>query len=142
MTLLTYLKTYLIICSVSLIMSTQTLAVPPSKFKGTFDQLVHTAKKENKKVLFVFSAPWCNSCAKVEKNVEEVFIKSPQFENDYLWYDVDVSTEDGKAIAHKLKVYEIPTCVITQPNLHPITIWNLGKGYRFMQSSLAELAQW
>ena len=74
--------------------------------------------------------------------MEEVFIKSPQFEDDYLWFDVDVSTEDGKVIAHKFHVYEIPTCVVTQPDMRPITTWNIGKGYRFMQSSLAELSQW
>ena len=142
MLLLTYFKTPLKICFFSIFFSLQAFSTPPTKYKGSFDQLVQTAKKENKKVIFVFTAPWCTSCAKVDKNIGEVFAKTPQFEDDYLWFDVDVTTEDGKAIAHKFHVFEIPTCVVTQSDLRQITTWSIGKGYRFMQSSLSELANW
>ncbi|UBM60960.1 thioredoxin family protein [Marinilongibacter aquaticus] len=82
------------------------------EFKGTYDECLREAQKQNKGIVLHFWANWCPPCNK-QRRLTFSDEKLKEFlEDRYLVYLVDVDTADGKAIAERFDVELYPSVVV------------------------------
>ncbi len=84
-------------------------------YKGSFDELLREAKKQNRTVLLDFYADWCAPCKRLDS---ETFANKNfgEFANrNILVYKVDVDTKDGQEILAKYDIEVFPSMVLLDP---------------------------
>jgi thioredoxin-related protein len=80
-----------------------------------FDDILKTAKKENKHIFIDFYTVWCSPC----KRLEQVTYKDDKvvdFLNRTVAVKFNAEKNEGKELADKFKVIAYPTLVILDPN--------------------------
>ena len=109
-------------------------------FKGSFDELLREAKKQERTVLLDFYATWAPPCKRLDS---ETFANKSfgEFANrNILVYKVDVDTKDGQEILAKYDIKVFPSMVLLDPRKGKLCQL---KGYyppAFLQKEIAKKA--
>jgi len=77
------------------------------KFGTNYDEALAIAKKEDKPVILVFSAPWCPPCQGMKKNVYPSTEVKP-LHDKFVWAYLDVDVPANGKAAKKCGVEGIP----------------------------------
>jgi thioredoxin-like negative regulator of GroEL len=84
-------------------------------FRGNLEEILARARKENRQVLFDFSAIWCPGCLRLE---QEIF-PSKEFKDwtkEYLLVKVDTDRFENQSFAKKYNIKGIPSLLIARPD--------------------------
>ncbi len=81
-------------------------------FKGTWDEALAKAKKENKMVFLDAYASWCGPCQKMKKNVFTDTVVAAFFNDNFVNVAADMEKGEGVMIADKFGIDSYPTLII------------------------------
>lgn len=83
-------------------------------YEDDFNQALNEAKREKKLLLVDFSARWCPSCVRLER---EIFgtKEFKKLADDFVKLKIDVDRFENSVIAEKFSVKEIPSLLIITP---------------------------
>ncbi len=109
-------------------------------YKGSFDNLLRDAKKQNKTILLDFYASWCQPCHRLDS---ETFANKNfgDFANkNILVYKVDIETKDGQEIVDKYNIKVFPSMLLINAKRTKLSEF---KGFyppNFLQKEIAKVA--
>lgn len=81
-------------------------------FKGSWQQALKQAKKENKFVFVDFYTTWCGPCKKLKRTFKDPKV-GDYFNKNFINVSIDAESEEGRKIAYKYGVTSYPTLIIT-----------------------------
>lgn len=82
-------------------------------FKGTWDEALIKAKKENKMVFLDAYASWCGPCKKMKRNVFTDTAVATFFNSNFVNVATDMEKGEGVMIADKFGIDSYPTLLFT-----------------------------
>ena len=83
-------------------------------FKGTFQEALEKAKKENKDLFVDFYADWCAPCKQMAAEVFTLPEVGDYFNSRFVCVQVDADAKENKEIAKKYDVTALPTLVFVR----------------------------
>lgn len=83
-------------------------------FKGTFQEALEKAKKENKDLFVDFYADWCAPCKQMAAEVFTLPEVGDYFNTRFVCVQVDADAKENKEIAKKYNVTALPTLVFVR----------------------------
>jgi thioredoxin 1 len=107
-------------------------------FKGSYDEVLREAKKQNKSVLLDFYAAWCSPCQRLDR---ETFANKDfaQYANqNILVYKVDIESFDGMEIAEKFGVDVFPSMLLMDAKKRKIASYKGFYEANFLQKEIAK----
>lgn len=105
-------RTILLTC---LVISTLLFSFQPANiffYRGSYDNFLREAKKQQKPILLDFWASWCAPCQKMDKETFNDPALTAYINDKYVIYKVNVDTFDGMEIANKFRVNAFPTLLV------------------------------
>lgn len=84
-------------------------------FKGTFEEALSTAKKENKYIFIDFYAKWCGQCKKLKKSFKDEEVGT-YFNKNFVNILVDGETKEGRELMNHYQIQSYPTLLIVDYN--------------------------
>jgi thioredoxin 1 len=81
-------------------------------FKGTFDEALVQARKENKLVFIDFWTTWCGWCKKLDKDTYTDARVIAALNEHFVCLSVDAETKVGAPLAHRYSVTGYPTLLV------------------------------
>lgn len=85
-------------------------------FKGTYEELLAEAKKQDKKIFIDFYTKWCGPCRAMAKNIFPLEAVGKFYNEHFICYKVDAEVGEGPELAKKYKVKGFPTFTFTDAN--------------------------
>ena len=82
-------------------------------FKGTWDEALAKANKENKMVFLDAYASWCGPCKKMKRNVFTDTAVAAFFNNNFVNVAADMEVGEGVMLADKFGIDSYPTLLFT-----------------------------
>jgi thiol-disulfide isomerase/thioredoxin len=82
-------------------------------FKGTYEELLAEAKKQDKKIFIDFYTKWCGPCRAISKNVFPLESVGKFYNEHFINYKVDAEVGEGPELAKKYNVKGFPTFTFT-----------------------------
>jgi thioredoxin 1 len=110
-----------------------------SFYKGSYDNFLREAKKQNKPIILDFWASWCGPCKKLDHETFSDKDFAAYVNENFLVYRVDIDSFDGMEIVEKFNVQAFPTLLVASSKGKEITQL---KGFyyaTYLQKSLDEL---
>lgn len=80
-------------------------------FKGSWDDALAKAKKENKMVFLDAYASWCGPCQKMKRNVFTDTVVAAFFNNNFVNVAADMEVGEGVILADKFGIDSYPTLI-------------------------------
>jgi thiol:disulfide interchange protein len=84
--------------------------------KGTWNELLEKATKENKLIFVDIYAVWCGPCKLMAKNVFTQAKVADQFNAKFVNYMIDAEKGEGIMLAEKYQVASFPTYLFIDPS--------------------------
>ncbi len=94
-------------------------------FKGSWDEALLKAKKENKPIFLDVYASWCRPCKLLKQETFPNPDAGNYFNDNFINVTIDAEKGDGVALAKKLKVYGYPSLFILNSEGDPV-LYNTG----------------
>lgn len=91
-------------------------------FKGTYDEALAQAAKENKIIFIDFYADWCGPCKAMEKEVFTDSLVGEYFNRKIISLQINTEKKENKDVVKKYKVSAMPTLAFIQPGGKIISI--------------------
>lgn len=82
-------------------------------FKGTYEELLAEAKKQDKEIFIDFYTKWCGPCKAIAKNVFPLESVGKFYNEHFICYKVDAEVGEGPMLAKKYNVKGFPTFTFT-----------------------------
>ncbi len=82
-------------------------------FRGTWDEALAKANKENKMVFLDAYASWCGPCKKMKRNVFTDTAVAAFFNKNFVNVAADMEKGEGVTIADKFGIDSYPTLIFT-----------------------------
>lgn len=92
-----------------------------SFFKGSWEEALAKAKKENKYVFVDFYATWCAPCKKLKRTSFKDPKVGEYYNKNFINVTIDAESREGIKIARRYGVSSYPTLIITDYNGKPRT---------------------
>ncbi len=105
-------------------------------YEGPFEDVLKESKRLNKPIFLDFTANWCKSCAKMEKETFANPIIANQLNSDFIAYKVNLDETEGKSIAKKYNITDFPSFLFLSNNTIKI---GLIKGFYFANQFKKEM---
>ncbi|MBS9766383.1 MAG: thioredoxin family protein [Flavobacteriaceae bacterium] len=91
-------------------------------FKGSFEEALKEAKKQNKPLFVDFYAVWCGPCKRMEKTVFTQEKVGDYFNEKFISLQLDAEKPDNIPVAKQYKVEAFPTVVFMDKNGKAISV--------------------
>lgn len=85
----------------------------------SFEVALQKAKNENKTVFVDFYATWCGPCKMMKKLSFSSKKVGQHFNKTHINLAIDIDTAEGKLLAKKYQIREVPTLLILDVNGYP-----------------------
>lgn len=89
-------------------------------YKGSYDNLLRQARKENKPIILDFWASWCGPCKKMDNETFSDPDLAKYLKANFIIYKVDIDTFDGMEITDKFAVESFPSMLILDKKAKPL----------------------
>ena len=90
-------------------------------FKGSFEEALVLAQKENKAVFVDFYATWCGPCKQLKRTSFKDEKVGDYYNKNFINISIDAESKEGINIARYYKVVSYPTLIITDYNGRKMT---------------------
>ncbi|WP_299216151.1 thioredoxin fold domain-containing protein [uncultured Dokdonia sp.] len=85
-------------------------------FKGSWEEALIKAKKENKYIFIDFYATWCGPCKKLKRTSFKDPKVGAYYNKNFINISIDAESKEGIKIARRYGVSSYPTLIITDYN--------------------------
>lgn len=85
-------------------------------FKGSWEEALAEAKKQNKPVFLDAYADWCRPCKEMDRDVFSQQRVGDFYNENFINVKLDIEEGEGKELSDKYKVMEIPTYLYFKPD--------------------------
>lgn len=90
-------------------------------FKGTFEEALEKAKKENKPIFLDVYASWCGPCKMLKKHTFSDKEVGDYYNANFINIAIDGETKQGRQLVNQFQVRSYPTLLIIDKNGKQLT---------------------
>ncbi len=103
---------FLLITNISFAQKSNVLTTQTSFYEGPFEDITTEAKRTGKPIILTFVEDWCNHCQKMTKTTFNDKSVANKLNQNYLAYQVDGTTADGKMLIKQFNISDFPAVVV------------------------------
>jgi len=78
---------------------------------GKFKKIKKKAKREHRPLFIDFTAAWCLPCQMMEEGSFRDYFLGKYFKDNFVCYQADIETNEGKKLKKKMDIGQLPTMV-------------------------------
>lgn len=103
---------FFLITNLSFAQITNVLPTQTSFYEGPFEDITAEAKRTGKPIILTFIEDWCNHCQKMTKTTFNDVNVANKLNQNYLAYQVDGTTADGKKLIKQFNISDFPAVIV------------------------------